>query len=157
VPRDTLGSGFPLKSVLGNWASGVDEVGCSGANEGGTLVDPTNMSGDVERGNNNYPEWTKEQLLLLLIWNKLQEAYDSGESELRVSISRGGDDTGVRLAYSTMAINVSDEIPELKRGGEAVAVFESLRQGGYFYGDFPRVPKRPRLLSSIALALEQLG
>jgi hypothetical protein len=115
------------------------------------------MSGDVERGNNNYPEWTKEQLLLLLIWNKLQEAYDSGESELRVSISRGGDDTGVRLAYSTMAINVSDEIPELKRGGEAVAVFESLRQGGYFYGDFPRVPKRPRLLSSIALALEQLG
>ncbi len=36
------------------------------------------MSGDVERGN-NYPEWTKEQLLLLLIWNKLQEAYDSGK------------------------------------------------------------------------------
>src|SRR3954465_2955172 len=91
---------------------------------------------------NNYPEWTKEQLLLLMIWNKLQEAYDSGESELRVMVVRAdGDNVGVQLGYSTMAVNVSEEIPELKRGGEAVAVFESRRQGGYLYGDFPRVPQ----------------
>jgi hypothetical protein len=103
-------------------------------------VDPTDVDGGMERGN-DYPEWTKEQLLLLLIWNKLQEAYDSGESELRVFISRaGGEDTGIRLGYQTM-VNVSDEIPELERGGEAVAVFESLRQGGYFYGDFGRYPQ----------------
>jgi hypothetical protein len=95
----------------------------------------------VERGN-NYPEWTKEQLLLLLIWNKLQEAYDSRESELRVMVVRAdGANTGVYLGGGPTRTNVSDEIPELSRGGEAVAVFESLRKGGYLYGDFPGVPQ----------------
>lgn len=103
-------------------------------------MDPADVSGGMGRGD-GYPEWTKEQLLLLLIWNKLQETYDSGESELRVFIIRAsGEDTGVRLGYPT-SVNVSDEIPELKRGGEAVAVFESLRQGGYFYGDFGTYPQ----------------
>ena len=104
-------------------------------------MDPADMSGGMERGN-KYPEWTKEQLMLLLIWNKLQEAYDSGESELRVMVVRAdGDNTGVHLGYGPTRTNASDEIPELSRGGEAVAVFESLRQGGYFHGDFSIAPK----------------
>jgi hypothetical protein len=103
-------------------------------------MEPTDISGGMERGN-NYPEWTKSQLMLLLIWNKLQEAYDSGESELKVMINRAGDDaTGVRLGYPS-AINVSEEIPDLDRGGEAVAVFESLRRERYLIGDFDSVPQ----------------
>ena len=95
---------------------------------------PADVSGGMERIN-NYPEWTKEQLLLLLIWNKLQEAYDRGDSELRVMIRRGGEGTGVQLGYWN-TVNVSDEITELRRGGEAVAVFESLRKEGYLHGSF---------------------
>jgi len=92
-------------------------------------------------GGGDYPEWTKSQLLLLLIWNKLQEAYDSGNSELRVQVNRSdGDRVGVRLGYPT-SVNVSEEIPELSRGGEAVAVFESLRREGFLVGDFPPYPE----------------
>jgi hypothetical protein len=78
----------------------------------------------------SYPEWTKSQLLLLLLWNKLQEAYDEGESELRLFIRRGGPDAGIEVGYPE-AVKVSDEIPELSRGGEAVAVFDRLFREGY--------------------------
>jgi len=64
----------------------------------------------------NYPEWTKSQLMLLLLWNKLQEAYDNGESELRLDVVRGGPYVGVRVGVP--AVNVSDEIPELSRPGD---------------------------------------
>jgi hypothetical protein len=130
---------LPLLGVLGNRAFRVDEVGYSEANGGDVRVDPADMSGGM--GVDNFPEWTKSQLLLLLIWNKLQEAYDSGDSELRVQINRAGDDrVGVRVGYPTY-VNVSDEIPELSRGGEAVAVFESLRREGYLIGDFGISPE----------------
>ena len=96
------------------------------------MENPANSSGG---GGGAYPDWTKAQLLLLLVWNKLQEAYDQGESELRVTIRRGGGRTGVTLGYLS-PVEVSDEIPELERGGEAVAVFERLRKEGYVLGDF---------------------
>ncbi len=54
---------------------------------------------------------------------------------MRVTIIRGGSsDAGVHVGGGMD--NVSDEIPELKRGGEAVAVFERLRREGYILGDF---------------------
>jgi hypothetical protein len=97
------------------------------------------MSEGMRRG--DYPEWTKSQLLLLLIWNKLQEAYYSGDSELRVQVNRSdGDRVGVRPGYPE-SVNVSEEIPELSRGGEAVAVFESLRREAYLVGDFSPYPQ----------------
>ena len=100
-------------------------------------MEPTDMSGGMERGN-TYPEWTKSQLLLLLIWKQLQKAFDSGESELRVAVRRaGGEGAGVQLGY-TSPVSVSDEIPELERGGEAVAVFERLRKEKYLLGEFGR-------------------
>ncbi len=83
----------------------------------------------------SYPEWTKSQLLLLLLWNKLQEAYDEGESELRLFIRRGGPDAGVEVGYPE-AFKVSDEIPELSRGGEAVSVFDRLFREGYVHVGF---------------------
>jgi len=86
--------------------------------------------------NMNYPEWTKYQLMLLLLWNKLQEAYDNGDSELRLHVVRGGPYTGVHAG--TPAANVSDEIPELSRGGEAVSVFDRLRREGYLHVGFGR-------------------
>ncbi len=82
----------------------------------------------------SYPEWTKSQLLLLLLWNKQQEAYDDGDSELRLYVVRGGPDTGVHAG--TPAVNISDEIPELSRGGEAISVFDRLWREGYLHVSF---------------------
>jgi len=82
----------------------------------------------------NYPEWTKSQLMLLLLWNKLQKAYDDGDSELRLYIVRGGPDTGVHAGYP--AVNVSKEIPELSRGGEAISVFDRLWREDYIHVSF---------------------
>jgi hypothetical protein len=72
--------------------------------------------------------------MLLLLWNKLQEAYDNGESELRLHVVRGGPDTGVHAG--TPAVNVSDEIPELSRGGEAISVFDRLWRENYLHVSF---------------------
>ncbi len=85
----------------------------------------------------NYPEWTKSQLMLLLLWNKLQEAYDSGDSELRMMVVRGGDQMGLRVGGPPME-NVSDKIAELSRPGEAIAVFDRLWREGYVHVDFGR-------------------
>lgn len=85
-----------------------------------------------------YPEWTKQQLMLLRFWNKLQGAYDKGVAELNMQIVRGGDQAGVHVwvpvdetddvdpNIHSRRVNVSDEIPELTRGAEAVAVFDRL-------------------------------
>lgn len=94
-------------------------------------------------GGGDYPDWTKQQLMLLWFWNKLQEAYDNGESDLRLAVFRGAPHTSVR-AYVPVSgsedmdvnvhsrpVNVSDEIPELKRGGEAVAMFDRLWREEY--------------------------
>jgi hypothetical protein len=89
----------------------------------------------VWRMSRNYPEWTKSQLMLLFLWNKLQEAYDQGESELNLLIVRGGDQAGVQVG-NPHQVNVSDEIPELSRGGEAVAVFDRLWREGYIHVGF---------------------
>src|SRR5919112_2376246 len=83
----------------------------------------------------NYPEWTRSQLMLLFLWNKLQEAFDQGESELNLLVVRGGDQAGVQAGYPDQ-VNVSDEIPELSRGGEAVAVFDRLWREGYIHVGF---------------------
>ncbi len=82
----------------------------------------------------NYPEWTKSQLMLLLLWNKLQKAYDDGDSELRLYVVRGGPETGVHAGNP--AVNVSDEISELSRGGEAISVFDRLWREGYVHVSF---------------------
>ncbi len=50
-------------------------------------------------------------------------------------VVRDGDESGVHVGYPE-SVAVSDEIPELKRGGEAVAVFERLRRESYILGDF---------------------
>jgi hypothetical protein len=87
---------------------------------------------------NRYPEWTKQQLMLLWFWNKLQDAYGKGVTDLRVRIDRGGDQAGVYVwvpvdetedvdpNIHSRVVNVSDEIPELTRGAEAAAVFDRL-------------------------------
>lgn len=93
-----------------------------------------------------YPDWTKQQLMLLWSWDKLQEAYDAGDrSSLRVQIDPGfpgisGMGVHVWLPVDpeeegdpnvhSRRVNVSEEIPELSRGAEAVAVFEQLRREG---------------------------
>ena len=122
------------------------------------VEDPANSSGGS--GGGAYPEWAKSQLLLLLVWNKLQEAYDEGESELRVTIRRGRRRAGVNLGYRNR-VEVSDEIPELERGGEAVAVFERLRKEGYVYGDFgaggPSDMETPVLYGLTATGLTDIG
>lgn len=119
------------------------------------MTEPTNW-GD---GGIAYPEWTKSQLLLLLIWNKLQEAYDEGESELRVQINRS-ETVGVYLGYPRTN-DVSEEIAELERGGEAVAVFERLRKEGYVHGDFgtggPSDIETPVLYGLTAKGLTDIG
>jgi len=84
----------------------------------------------------NYPEWTKSQLMLLLFWNKLQEAFDRGRSELRLLVVRGEGQTRIMFGDYTDEVNVSDEIPELSRGGEAVAVYDRLRKEGYIHVDY---------------------
>lgn len=96
----------------------------------------------------NYPDWTKQQLLLLWFWNRLQDAYDSGESSLSLGVVRGGDDAGVYAwvpvgdseegdpNVHSRQVNISDEIAELKRGGEAVAVFDRLWREGYIDVNF---------------------
>ena len=84
----------------------------------------------------NYPEWTKSQLMLLLFWNKLQEAFDRGRSELRLLVVRGEGQTRIMFGDHTDEGNVSDEIPELSRGGEAVAVYDRLRKEGYIHVDY---------------------
>ena len=98
-------------------------------------MSPAEMSGSTQ-GGDRYPDWTKAQLMLLLLWNKLQEAYDSGDSEVRLMIVRGSDEVGVYVG--TPRVNVSDEISELSRPGEAVAVFDRLWQEGYLHGGFGR-------------------
>jgi hypothetical protein len=76
--------------------------------------------------------------MLLRFWNKLQGAYDKGVAELNMQIVRGGDQAGVHVwvpvdetddvdpNIHSRRVNVSDEIPELTRGAEAVAVFDRL-------------------------------
>jgi hypothetical protein len=90
------------------------------------------MSPAETQGGDRYPDWTKAQLMLLLLWNKLQEAYDRGDSEVGLMIVRGSDEVGVYVG--TPRVSVSDEISELNRPGEAVAVFDRLWQEGYLHG-----------------------
>jgi hypothetical protein len=89
---------------------------------------------DFRSMSTNYPELTKSQLMLLLLWSQLQEAYDGGDSKLRLSVIRGSPETGVWVI--SPRLNVSEEIPELSRGGEAVAVFDRLWRGGYVHVSF---------------------
>jgi hypothetical protein len=91
----------------------------------------------------DYPDWTKQLLMLLWFWNKLQEACESADrSALTISIVRGGSEVGVCVDVPVVdtdpnihsrRVNVSDEIPELSRSGEAVAVFERLRLEKYIH------------------------
>ena len=108
----------------------------------------------------NYPEWTRSQLMLLFLWNKLQEAFDQGESELNLLVVRGGDQAGVQAGYPDQ-VNVSDEIPELSRGGEAVAVFDRLWKEGYIHVGFGGSPTNtlntPALYSFSTAGLIDIG
>lgn len=102
-----------------------------------------------------YPDWTKQQLMLLWFWNSLQEAYEADDrSSLDVQIVRGGIATG----FSEMGVlvwlpagenetdpnvhsrrvNISAEIPELSRGAEAVAVFDQLHREGLIHATLGR-------------------
>lgn len=98
----------------------------------------------------NYPEWTKQQLMLLWFWNKLQDAYRKGVGEFHVLLVRGGSQAGVRVFLPvdetdsmdpnihSREVNVSEEIPELELGAEAVAVFERLRREQYIHANVGR-------------------
>lgn len=99
-------------------------------------MDPADTNGGT--GGGAHPEWTKAQMLLLMFWNKLQEAFDNGESELQLVVARGGDQTGVYIGVGEQQKNVSDEIPELRRGGEAVSVFDRLWQERYLHASWGR-------------------
>jgi hypothetical protein len=74
--------------------------------------------------------------MLLFLWNKLQEAFVQGRSELRLLVVRGGGQTRIMVGDHQKEVNVSDEIPELSLGGEAVAVYDRLRQEGYLHVDY---------------------
>ena len=96
-----------------------------------------------------YSDWTKQQLMLLWFWNRLQEAYEADDrSSLQVQLVRGGITWGGRpmdvhvwvpLApgddvdpnVHSRRVSISHEIPELSRGAEAVAVFDRLVRGRY--------------------------
>jgi len=86
--------------------------------------------------------------MLLWFWNKIQEAYDAEDrSKLAVQLGRGGIawagipmDVTVWLPVGpdepdpnvhSREVRISEEIPELSRGAEAVAVFDRLVRGGY--------------------------
>jgi hypothetical protein len=82
--------------------------------------------------------------MLLWFWNRLQGMYDAGDrSSPDMMIIRAGGEVGVYVYVPVGAgddvdpnvhsrrVNISDEIPELRRGAEAVAVFDRLRQEGY--------------------------
>ena len=90
----------------------------------------------VRRMSRNCPEWTKSQLMLLFLWNKHQEAFAQGRSELRLFVARVGGQTMILVGDHQKEVNVSDEIPELSRGGEAVAVYDRLRKEGYIHVDY---------------------
>ena len=51
-------------------------------------------------------------------------------------VVRGGGQTRIMLGDHGAEVNVSDEIPELSRGGEAVAVYDRLRTEGYIHVDY---------------------
>ena len=105
----------------------------------------------------NYPEWTKSQLMLLLFWNKLQEAFDRGRSELRLLVVRGEGQTRIMFGDHTDEVNVSDEIPELSRGGEAVAVYDRLRKEGYIHVDYWGVDPTNALTQAAVLQALRIG
>lgn len=98
----------------------------------------------------SYPEWTKQQLMLLWFWNRLQDAYRKGVGEFHVQLVRGGDQAGVHVwlpvdetddmdpNIHSRRVNVSDEIPEVGLGAEAVAVFERLRREQYVHANVGR-------------------
>ncbi len=91
--------------------------------------------------------------MLLWLWNRLQDAYAVGNrSELNVQIERGGL-MGAGGGLSVLVwvpvgadepdpnvhsrpVSISDEIPELSRGAEAVAVFDRLAREGYIAVSF---------------------
>jgi len=94
-----------------------------------------------------YPDWTKQQLLLLWFWNTSQEAYDAGDrSALTMQVVQAGSEVGVYVDVPvgpdypdpnrhSRRVNISNEISELSRGGEAVAVFERVRREEHIYLD----------------------
>src|SRR5687768_13772560 len=117
-------------------------------------MNPDDMSGET-RVPGRYPEWTKTQLLLLLLWNKLQEAYDEGDSELRVIIARGGPEAQFQVGYPP--VNVSYEVPELSRVGEAISVFDRLRKEGYVHIDFGRSGPNVDVATPVLYGLSSKG
>ncbi|MDP9454632.1 MAG: hypothetical protein M3Q60_02350 [Actinomycetota bacterium] len=110
-------------------------------------------------GGGAYPDWTKSQLLLLFLWNKLQEAWGSGHSALQLIIYRGSGRTGLQVGYPKT--DVSDELPELSRGGEAVAVFDRLWREDYIHVDFggysPTSAFTPVLLNLSSKGMTDIG
>lgn len=97
-------------------------------------MDPSDMSGGT---GGRYPEWTKQQLMLLLLWNKLREAYVRGGSELMLMVARGSGGAGLHMLTGERT-NLADEIPELIGPGEAIAIFDRLRREGYIHVDYGR-------------------
>ncbi len=98
-------------------------------------MDPSDMSGGT---GGRYPEWTKQQLMLLLLWNKLNEAYVRGDSELMLMVVRGSENAGLHIQKTAEQTNLADETPELIGPGEAVAIFDRLRREGYIHVDYGR-------------------
>lgn len=94
-------------------------------------MDPSDMSGGT---GGRYPEWTKQQLMLLSLWNKLNEAYVRGDSELMLMVIRGGDQA--RLQTVTPQADLTEGIPELRGTGEAIAIFDRLWREGYIHVSF---------------------
>lgn len=96
-------------------------------------MDPSDMSRGTRGG--GYPELTKQQLMLLLIWNKLNEAYARGGSELLLTVMRVGEISGLDIETPLGKVNLSDEIPELVGTGEAIAILDRLQREGYIHTD----------------------
>jgi hypothetical protein len=90
-----------------------------------------------------YREQTKQQLLLLWLWNQMEAAYEAQDSDLTMQVFPSGPNVGVYVDVPvddeenpltrSRRVNISDEIPELDRGGEAFAVFSRLEREGYIF------------------------
>lgn len=75
----------------------------------------------------DYPEWTKTQRMLLVLSNKLKEAYDRGQSQLMLFVRRGARNAGLSIAQPEF--DLTEAVPDLRSGGEAVALFDRLWRG----------------------------
>jgi hypothetical protein len=72
--------------------------------------------------------------MLLVLSNKLKEAHDRGQSQLMLFVRRGARNAGLSIAQPEF--DLTEAVPDLRSGGEAVALFDRLWREGYISLEF---------------------